>query len=123
VTESTISSGESKPHIFAVAGLTRRKRPSGVLWKIPMTAFSKRARYFSSLFHKSSWAFFFSVMSRAVKTTPAERSPGSMGVELRRTFTVLPSLRCQTVTMLPVPLHWISAYLCRPTRSNSSSLG
>lgn len=45
VTDAIISSEESKPHIVAVVGLTLRKRSSGVLWKMPMTAFSKRARY------------------------------------------------------------------------------
>ena len=63
-----------------------------------------------------------SVTSRAVKTTPAERSPGSMGVELRYTLIRRPSLRRHTVTMLPVPLCGSRRTCAVPTRSNSSSL-
>src|SRR5438552_1085143 len=42
------SSIESYPYVLASARLALMYCPSGVVWKIPITAFSKISRYFSS---------------------------------------------------------------------------
>ena len=109
-----ISSSRSYLENLDTEGLTSSRVVSGAISKYTSWMFWKMVRCFSSLARRLRSAFFFSVMSRAVKMTPSLGLETFKGTDLNCTSMISPSFRFQRVSMKPLPLLLFSWYRVSP---------